>query len=112
LGEDFILGSINTGDTAFILVSTALVFFMTPGLALFYGGMVKRKNVLNTIMSTFFIAGLASIMWVLIGYTLSFGKDTMGFIGNMQWFGLNGVGGEPTPIMPRRFRMLCLRDFR
>jgi Amt family ammonium transporter len=95
LGEDFVLGSINTGDTAFILVSTALVFFMTPGLALFYGGMVKRKNVLNTIMSTFFIAGLASIMWVLIGNTLSFGKDNLGFIGNMQWFGLNGVGGEP-----------------
>lgn len=89
------MGSVNTGDTAFMLVSAALVFFMTPGLALFYGGMVKRKNVLNTIMSTFFIAGLASILWVLVGYTLSFGKDNMGIIGNMQWFGLNGVGGEP-----------------
>jgi Amt family ammonium transporter len=85
----------NTGDTAFVLVSTALVFFMTPGLALFYGGMVRRKNVLNTIMSSFFIAGLASVMWVLIGYTLSFGADTGGFIGNFQWFGLNGVSWDP-----------------
>lgn len=85
----------NTGDTAFILVSSALVLFMTPGLALFYGGMAKRKNVLNTILSSFFICGLAAILWVLIGYTLSFGKDTAGIIGNFQWFGLNGVGAEP-----------------
>lgn len=85
----------DTGDTAFVLVSTALVFFMTPGLALFYGGMVRRKNVLNTIMSSFFIAGLASVMWVLIGYTLSFGQDTGGLIGNFQWFGLNGVSWDP-----------------
>ena len=85
----------NTGDTAFVLVSTALVFFMTPGLALFYGGMVRRKNVLNTIMSSFFIIGLASIMWILVGYTLSFGKDLNGFIGNLQWFGFNGVSWDP-----------------
>jgi len=89
------MATINTGDTAFILISTALVFFMTPGLALFYGGMVKRKNVLNSIMTSFFIAGLASILWVLIGYTLSFGKDFGGFIGNFQWLGFNGVGSEP-----------------
>ena len=85
----------NTGDTAFVLASTALVFFMTPGLALFYGGMVRRKNVLNTIMSSFFIAGLASVMWVLIGYSLSFGQDTGGIIGNLKWFGLNGVTWDP-----------------
>lgn len=85
----------NTGDTAFVLASTALVFFMTPGLALFYGGMVRRKNVLNTIMSSFFIVGLASVMWVLIGYSLSFGQDTGGIIGNLQWFGLNGVTWDP-----------------
>lgn len=85
----------NTGDTAFVIVSTALVFFMTPGLALFYGGMVRRKNVLNTIMSSFFIVGLASAMWILIGYSLSFGPDTGGAIGNFQWFGLNGVTWEP-----------------
>lgn len=85
----------NTGDTAFVLVSTALVFFMTPGLALFYGGMVRRKNVLNTIMSSFFIVGLASIMWILVGYTLSFGHDLGGIIGNLQWFGMNGVTWDP-----------------
>lgn len=85
----------NTGDTAFVLISTALVFFMTPGLALFYGGMVRRKNVLNTIFSSFFIAGLAAIMWVLIGYSLSFGKDVGGVIGNFQWFGLHGVTWDP-----------------
>jgi Amt family ammonium transporter len=85
----------NTGDTAFVLVATALVFLMTPGLALFYGGMVRRKNVLNTIMSSFFICGLAAVMWVLIGYTMSFGKDVGGIIGNFQWFGLNGVTWDP-----------------
>ncbi|NMC57189.1 MAG: ammonium transporter [Eubacteriaceae bacterium] len=85
----------NTGDTAFILVSTALVFFMTPGLAFFYGGMVRRKNVLNTIMSSFFICGLAAVLWVLIGYTMSFGKDVGGIIGNFQWFGFNGVTWDP-----------------
>lgn len=86
---------INTGDTAFIIMSTAFVFFMTPGLALFYGGMVKRKNVLNTIMSSFFICGLAAVLWVLIGYTLSFSGNIGGIIGDFKWFGLNGVGAEP-----------------
>jgi ammonium transporter len=85
----------NTGDTAFVLISTALVMFMTPGLAFFYGGMVRRKNVLNTIMSSFFIIGLASVMWVLIGYTMSFGKDIGGVVGNFQWFGFNGVTWDP-----------------
>lgn len=85
----------NTGDTAFILISTALVFFMTPGLAFFYGGMVRRKNVLNTLMSSFFICGLAAVLWVLIGYTMSFGKDVGGIIGNFQWFGFNGVTWDP-----------------
>ena len=78
----------NTGDTAFVVICAALVFFMTPGLALFYGGMVRRKNVLNTIMSSFFVVGLASVMWVLIGYTMAFGQDVGGVIGNFQWFGL------------------------
>ncbi len=88
---------INFGDSSFVLVSTALVFIMTPGLALFYGGMVKRKNVLSTIMASFFICGLASIMWVAIGYSLSFGKDIAGIVGNFQWAFLNGVGGAPNP---------------
>jgi len=89
------MGTINTGDTAFILFSTALVFFMTPGLALFYGGMVKRKNVLSTIMSSFFICGLASVLWVAIGYSLSFGKDIGGVVGNFDWAFFNGVTGAP-----------------
>lgn len=89
------MGTINTGDTAFILISTALVLFMTPGLALFYGGMVKRKNVLSTIMASFFIAGLASVLWVLIGYSLSFGKDIGGIVGNFDWAFFRGVTGEP-----------------
>ena len=88
---------INFGDSSFVLISTALVFIMTPGLALFYGGMVKRKNVLSTIMASFFICGLASIMWVAIGYSLSFGKDIAGIVGNFQWAFLNGVGGAPNP---------------
>lgn len=85
----------NTGDTAFMLISAALVLFMTPGLAFFYGGLVRRKNVLNTMMSSFFIIGLASAMWVLIGYTLSFGGNTFGVIGTFKWFGFNGVAGDP-----------------
>ena len=88
---------INYGDSSFVLISTALVFIMTPGLALFYGGMVKRKNVLSTIMASFFICGLASVMWVVIGYSLSFGKDIAGIVGNFQWAFFNGVGGAPNP---------------
>ncbi len=91
------MGTINTGDTAFILISAALVFFMTPGLALFYGGMVKRKNVLSTIMSSFFVCGLASILWVAIGYSLSFGEDVVGVIGNLNWAFFSGVTGAPNP---------------
>ncbi|MDF2987126.1 MAG: ammonium transporter [Eubacterium sp.] len=87
--------AINTGDTAFVLISAALVLFMTPGLALFYGGMVKRKNVLSTIMASFFVCGLASVLWVLIGYSLSFGKDIGGIIGNFDWVLFNNVGGAP-----------------
>ncbi len=89
------MATINTGDTAFIIISAALVFLMTPGLALFYGGMVKRKNVLSTIMSSFFVCGLASVLWVAVGYSLAFGKDTGGFIGNLDWAFFSGVTGEP-----------------
>ncbi|QNU67782.1 ammonium transporter [Ruminiclostridium herbifermentans] len=89
------MGTINTGDTAFIIFSAALVFLMTPGLALFYGGMVKRKNVLSTIMSSFFVCGLASVLWVAVGYSLSFGADTGGVIGNLEWAFFNGVSGVP-----------------
>jgi Amt family ammonium transporter len=86
---------VDTGDTAFILVSTALVMFMTPGLALFYGGMVRAKNVLGTIMQSFFALGIVSVLWVLIGYTLAFGPDKGGLIGSLEWLGFSGVGQEP-----------------
>jgi len=88
---------IDTGDTAWILISTALVMLMTPGLALFYGGMVRGKNVLGTIMQSFIAIAVISIQWILIGYSLSFGPDVHGIIGNLHWAGLNGVGVEPNP---------------
>jgi Amt family ammonium transporter len=88
---------INAGDTAWILTSTALVMLMTPGLAFFYGGLVRRKNVLSTIMHSFFILGLVSVTWVLWGYTLAFGPDTgLGLIGGLDWVGLEGVTGAPS----------------
>jgi len=85
----------SSGDTAFVLISSALVFLMTPGLAFFYGGMVRRKNVLSTLMASYFIMGLASVLWVLFGYSLSFSGDIGGIIGNLKWIGLNGVSLEP-----------------
>jgi len=85
----------NTGDTAFLLVSSALVMLMTPGLALFYGGMVRGKNVLGTIMQSYIILALITLEWVLWGYSLSFGPDHGGIIGGLDWFGLKGVGMEP-----------------
>ena len=90
-------GKIDSGDTAFILLSAALVMLMTPGLAMFYGGMVRKKNVLGTIMHSFVAIALVSIQWVLIGYSLSFGPDIGGIIGNLSWIGLTGVGIEPNP---------------
>ncbi|MBF0456359.1 MAG: ammonium transporter [Nitrospirae bacterium] len=91
---------VNSGDTAWMLVSTALVMLMTPGLGLFYGGMVRRKNVLGTIMHSFAILCMVSIIWVLWGYTLSFGPDKGGLIGGFEWFGLNSVGQEPSDYAP------------
>ncbi|GAB4458941.1 MAG: ammonium transporter [Armatimonadaceae bacterium] len=84
----------DTGDTAWLLASTALVLLMTPGLALFYGGMVRGKNVLNMLMQSFVAMGVVSILWVLVGYSLAFAKGTP-FIGSFEWVGLNGVGQEP-----------------
>ncbi len=88
---------VDTGDTSFIIISAALVMLMTPGLALFYGGMVRKKNVLSTIMHSFIIIGLISIQWVLVGYSLAFGPDHGGLIGGLNWLGLNGVGQNPDP---------------
>jgi Amt family ammonium transporter len=89
------MDAINGADTAWVLVSTALVMLMTPALGLFYGGMVRGKNVLSTIMHSFFILALISVQWVLWGYSLAFGPDIGGIIGGLDWVGLNGVGIEP-----------------
>lgn len=87
---------IDTGDTAWLLISSALVLAMTaPGLALFYGGMVRSKNALGTIMQSFIILCLISVQWVLWGYSLAFGPDKGHLIGGLEWLGLNGVGLEP-----------------
>ena len=88
---------VNAGDTAFILICSALVLFMTPGLALFYAGMVRSKNVLATIMQSFIAIGLITVIWVLWGYSLAFGPDIGGIVGSLAWFGLNGVGLDPSP---------------
>ena len=87
----------NAGDTGFMLICTAFVFFMTPGLAFFYGGLVRRKNVVNTMMACGAIMGLSVVMWTLFRYSLAFGGNHGGIIGDFRWFALNGVGWEPGP---------------
>jgi Amt family ammonium transporter len=90
--------AINAGDTAWLLVSAALVMLMTPALGFFYGGLVRRKNVLSTLMHSWFILALISVQWVLWGYSLAFSPDTgLGIIGGLSWVGLNGVGQDPNP---------------
>jgi Amt family ammonium transporter len=89
---------VSSGDTAWILISSALVMLMTPGLALFYGGMARRKNLLSTIMMSFAALGLIGILWVLYGYSLGFGSGNGGFIGGLNFVGLMGVGQEPSSI--------------
>src|SRR5919204_1686993 len=88
---------INTGDTAWVLASTALVMLMTPALGFFYAGLVRRKNVLATIMHSFFILCLISVQWILFGYSLAFGPSLRGIVGDLSWLGLNGVTLEPNP---------------
>jgi Amt family ammonium transporter len=90
--------SVNAADTAWLLVSAALVMLMTPGLALFYGGMVRGKNLLSTIMMSFAILALVSVLWVLYGYSLSFGPDIAGIIGGLDWVGLRQVGQMPSEV--------------
>jgi Amt family ammonium transporter len=89
---------VNAADTAWLLISAALVMLMTPGVALFYGGMVRRKNILSTIMMSFVTLALVGLLWVLYGYSLSFGTDYGGFIGGLNYVFLHGVGQEPSPI--------------
>ena len=105
--------TINTGDTAYVLVSSALVLLMTPALAFFYGGLVRRKNVLNTMMSSYATIGIASVLWMLIGYSISFGPDVAhGLFGNLSLFGMNGVsvdapeGGGIAPTTFAIFQMM------
>ncbi len=89
---------IDTGDTAWLLISMALVWVMTPGLALFYGGMVRRKNLLATMMMSFAIIAIISVLWVLYGYSVGFGSDISGIIGGLDWLGLKGVGQNPSSV--------------
>jgi Amt family ammonium transporter len=93
-------GKINPGDTAWMIVATALVLMMTPALAFFYGGMVRKKNVISTLNLSFITIGLISMQWVLIGYTLSFGNNVGGIIGAFNHVGLAGVGSTPGPYAP------------
>jgi Amt family ammonium transporter len=87
--------TLDTGDMAWMLVSSALVMIMTPGLGFFYAGLARKKNVVSTIFQCFVTVALVSLVWVLWGYSLAFGPDRFGFIGGLEWFGLNGVGPEP-----------------
>ena len=97
---------IDTGDTAWVLVSAALVMFMTPGLALFYGGLVRAKNVLGTVMQSLIALGVVTVLWVLVGYSLAFGSDHGLLTGGLEYVGLRGVGADPThsrrAFRPRR----------
>ncbi len=99
LAEEGSVLAIDTGDTAWVLISSALVLcMMLPGLALFYGGLVRSKNVLGTIMHTAVILCLVTLVWVICGYSLAFGPDVGGVIGSLEWIGLQGVGPEPSPV--------------
>jgi Amt family ammonium transporter len=91
---------VDPGDTAWLLASAALVMFMTPGLALFYGGLVRAKNVLATVMQSFVALAMVSVLWMLIGYTLAFGPDQGGIIGSLRHAGLSGVGASPSRYAP------------
>jgi len=91
---------INAGDTAFVLISAALVMIMTPGLAFFYGGLVRRKNVLAIMLQSFISMGVVTVIWVLVGYSLAFSGDEGGIIGNFAWAGLHGVGTSPNIWAP------------
>jgi ammonium transporter, Amt family len=102
---------INTGDTAWVLISTALVVMMTPALAFFYGGMVRKKNILSTLNLSLITMGLISLQWVLIGYSLAFGDSIGGFIGSLANFGLSGVGMEPSDTYGTTIPFLAFAAF-
>lgn len=101
----------NGADTVFIILSAALVMFMTPGLALFYGGLTRSKNVLGTIMQSFIVLGLVSLVWVLWGYSLAFGTDMLGIVGGFDFLFLRGVGQEPNPDLAGNISHLVFMIF-
>ena len=101
----------SSGDTAWLLISTALVMLMTPGLALFYGGMVRKKNVLSTMMMSFSIIAVIGVLWVLYGYTLAFGPDKGGIIGGLDWIGLRNVGQAPSSTYAKTVPQLAFMMF-
>ena len=94
------MNTINSGDTTWLLISSALVLMMTPALAFFYGGMVRKKNMLSTLNLSFIMIGLISVQWVLYGYSLAFGADKGGLIGSFEFLGFSGVGSEPSSYAP------------
>lgn len=94
---DEALAKVDSGDTAWLLISTGLVLLMTPGLAFFYGGMVRTKNVLSTLFQNVSTLTVAGLVWCLLGYSLAFSGDFRGLVGNLNWFMLNGVGQAPNP---------------
>jgi len=102
---------VSSGDTAWLLISSALVMLMTPGLALFYGGMVRRKNILSTLMMSFVALGLVGLLWVLYGYSLSFGSDHAGLIGGLNFLGLSNVGQEPSSVYATTVPQLAFMIF-
>src|ERR1700757_335546 len=91
--------SMNSGDTGYLLISAALVMLMIPGLAFFYSGMVRAKNVLATALQSFFALGIVSVLWVLVAYSLAFGPDINGLIGDLSYVGFHGVGQEPNAAL-------------
>ena len=104
---------IDSGDTAWMLASTALVMIMLPGLALFYGGLVRRKNVLSTIMHSFFGLALVSVVWVIVGFSLAFGPDVNGWglIGGLDYIGFNNVGLVPSTVYATTIPFLLFAAF-
>lgn len=106
------VNQLDTGDTTWMLISTVIVLMMTiPGLFLFYGGLVRSKNALGTIMHCFFIVALISIQWVLIGYSIAFGSDSYGLFGNLEFLGLNNVGPNPNPDLAPTIPHLTFMSF-
>ena len=103
--------TVSAGDTGFMMFATALVFLMIPGLALFYGGMVRHKNVLSTIMQSFILIGVISLQWVLFGYSLAFGPDKLHLFGSLAWLGMHGVGIAPNPNYAATIPHLAFASF-